>query len=243
MPDGPARIIDAIDHDLRARATPERAEHERAYLKSSLSHYGTRVPDIRAIVRVHLPSRPAPTHDLLIAVVEGLWAEPVHERRSAAAIALERHARLLGPSDVVVVERLVRESKTWALVDVLAPAVMGPMVVTYPELGSVLDRWAADDNFWIRRAALLTLLKPLREGGGDWDRFARYADAMVDEREFFIRKAIGWVLREVARTRPELVHTWLLPRAARASGVTLREALKRLPAPMAEEILAARARP
>jgi 3-methyladenine DNA glycosylase AlkD len=88
----------------------------------------------------------------------------------------------------------------------------------------------------------LTLLKPLREGGGDWNRFARYADAMVDEREFFIRKAIGWVLRDVARTRPELVYDWLLPRATRASGVTVREALKRLPAPLAAEIVAARAK-
>ncbi len=75
---------------------------------------------------------------------------------------------------------------------------------------------------------------------GDFDRFSRYADAMLDEREFFIRKAIGWVLRDTAKRRPDLVYRWLLPRASRASGVTIREAVKPLSAQQREAILAAR---
>ena len=104
----------------------------------------------------------------------------------------------------------------------------------------MLDRWATDADFWIRRSALLALLGPLRRGEGDFDRFSRYADAMLDEKEFFIRKAIGWVLRETAKTRPELVFDWLLPRAKRASGVTVREAVKPLPETQRAAILAAR---
>ena len=92
----------------------------------------------------------------------------------------------------------------------------------------MLDRWALDGDFWIRRSALLSLLVPLRRGGGDFERFARYADAMLEEREFFIRKAIGWVLRETGRRRPELVADWIEPRVGRASGVTVREAVKHL---------------
>ena len=89
---------------------------------------------------------------------------------------------------------------------------MGPLVERYPELTGVLDRWAADPDFWIRRSALLSLLLPLRRGAGDFERFSRYADQMLDEREFFIRKAIGWVLRETAKQRPALVAAWLEPR-------------------------------
>jgi 3-methyladenine DNA glycosylase AlkD len=106
-------------------------------------------------------------------------------------------------------------------------------------MGTVLDRWAADEDFWINRSALLALLIPLRSGGGDFERFGRYADAMLDESEFFIRKAIGWVLRDTAKKRPDLVFEWLLPRAARASGLTVREAAKRLSAPQREAVLAA----
>ena len=87
---------------------------------------------------------------------------------------------------------------------------------------------------------MLALLVPLRQGGGDFDRFGRYADAMLNEREFFIRKAIGWVLRDTGRKRPDLVYEWLLPRAARASGVTIREAVKPLSPAQRDAIYASR---
>jgi hypothetical protein len=90
------------------------------------------------------------------------------------------------------------------------------------------------------RAALLALPGPLRRGEGDFARFTRYADAMLEDKEFFVRKAIGWVLRETARKRPGLVCTWLLPRAARASGVTIREAIKPLSEQQRAAVLAAR---
>jgi 3-methyladenine DNA glycosylase AlkD len=77
---------------------------------------------------------------------------------------------------------------------------------------------------------MLALLPALRRGGGEWERFAGYADGMLEEREFFIRKSIGWVLREVSKNRPQLVYEWLLPRALRTSGVTWREAVKYLSA-------------
>jgi 3-methyladenine DNA glycosylase AlkD len=85
---------------------------------------------------------------------------------------------------------------------------------------------------------------PLRRGAGDFPRFTRYADQMLEEREFFIRKAIGWVLRETARRRPDLVADWLAPRIHRASGVTVREAVKPLPPAQRDALVAAyRARP
>jgi 3-methyladenine DNA glycosylase AlkD len=158
----------------------------------------------------------------------------------AAVELLELYCDRLDPEDAALLERLLRESRTWALVDGLAASVVGRLVERYPELGAVLDRWAADGDFWLRRSAMLALLIPLREGRGDFDRFGRYADAMLCEREFFIRKVIGWVLRDTGRRRPELVYEWLLPRAAQASGVTIHEAVKPLSAVQRAAILAAR---
>ncbi len=91
----------------------------------------------------------------------------------------------------------------------------------------------------MRRSALLALLLPLRRGEGDFERFSRYADAMLDEREFFIRKAIGWVLREASKKQPDRVYAWLEPRAGRASGITVREAVKYLSEAQRETIMAA----
>jgi 3-methyladenine DNA glycosylase AlkD len=235
-------LAERVDAALRARAVPERAAREQAYLKSALTHYGASVPAIRAAVREALGGARL-DHDALVAAVRELWAEPVHERRAAAVELLETHRRVLGSADADLLERLLRESRTWALVDALAASVVGPLTENDPAWAPRLDRWASDADFWLRRSALLAHLLALRRGGGDWSRFTRYADAMLDEKEFFIRKAIGWVLRDTARTRPDLVFSWLLPRAPRLSGVTLREAVKPLRADQRDAVAAARGRP
>ena len=233
-------LAEAMDAELQAGGAPERAEKEKAYLKSELRHYGTSVPAIRAVAKATTRQHPDLTHDELVALVDALWAVPVHERRMASVELLDLCCDRLGPGDAARLERLLRESRTWALVDGLAASVVGRLLERHPELGAMLDRWATDSDFWLRRSAMLALLVPLREGRGDFDRFGRYADAMLCEREFFIRKAIGWVLRDTGRRRPDLVYEWLLPRAARASTVTIREAVKPLSAVQRAAILAAR---
>jgi 3-methyladenine DNA glycosylase AlkD len=237
---GVADLVAEIDAQLRARGTPDRAAHEKAYLKSKLDHYGATVPAIRSVTRSVARDHPAFGHDELIAAVRALWSAPVHERHLAAAELLELDAALLEPGDLEFLEWLLRDSRTWALVDPIAASVVGPLFDRHPEVGAVLDRWAADEDFWIRRAALLALLGGLRRGEGDFARFSRYADAMLDEKEFFVRKAIGWVLRETAKQRPQLVFDWVLPRAGRASGVTRREAIKPLSPEQRAAVLAAR---
>lgn len=231
-------LIAEVDGQLRAQVVPGRAEHEKAYLKSGLEHYGVPVPAIRAVAKS--VRKLGLSHDELVDVVETLWSAPVHEHRMAAVEVLRAYVDRLVPTDMALLERLLRESRTWALVDGLAVSVVGPLVERAPAAAAVLDRWVVDDDFWLRRSALLASLESLRRGEGDFDRFGRYADAMLDEKEFFIRKAIGWVLRDTGRKRPEMVFGWLLTRAARASGVTLREACKPLSAEQRAAIEAAR---
>lgn len=200
------RLATDLERTLRAVGTPARARAEQAYLKSSLVHFGVPVPVLRKQVAASVRATPELTHAELCAAVAALWARGIHELRTAATELLVEHGELLTADDVPLLERLLRESKTWAFVDVIAPHVMGPLVERQPRLARTLDRWAIDSDFWIRRSAMLALLVPLRRGAGDFVRFARYADAMLDEREFFIRKAIGWILRETSKRRPELVY-------------------------------------
>jgi 3-methyladenine DNA glycosylase AlkD len=242
-----------LEDSLRRLGSAERAAGSKAYLKSDLEFAGVAVPVMRTAIADWTRERSGLAHgglahggldhggldhggldhggldhDRLVAVVRALWTRPLYECRQSAVILLERNVRLLTPSDIDLLEHLLRHSGTWALVDGLATNVAGVLAERYDVTGT-LDRWAADPDFWIRRSAMLALLRPLRRGEGDFDRFAGYADAMLEEKEFFIRKAIGWVLREVAKKRPELVAAWLGPRVHRASGVTVREAIKYLP--------------
>jgi 3-methyladenine DNA glycosylase AlkD len=221
-------IAEQLEATLRAVGTPERAEGEKRYLKSDLDFAGATVWQVEAAVKA-LDAELALDHGTLVALVESLWATPVFERRMAATVLLERHADLLSVADLSLVERLIRESRTWALVDGLAGDLLGRMVVADPgRMSPVMDRWASDDDFWVRRASLLCELRPIRSGA-PLDRFLARADPMLEEREFFIRKAIGWVLREAGKRRPDEVAAWIGPRTARASGVTMREVVKYLP--------------
>jgi 3-methyladenine DNA glycosylase AlkD len=237
-PARPAAIAAAIDLELRRHRNPARAPAAKAYLKSDLEFLGVGLPEMRQTVR-EVKRQHGLTRQVLLPLVGILWKTPVFERRMMVVLLLEAFEPLLRPADITLLEQLIRQSKTWALVDELAIAITGPLVERYPDLRRVLDRWAKDDDFWVRRSAMLALLRPLRRGDGDFGRFARYAERMLEEREFFIRKSIGWVLRETGKPQPDMVYAWLLPRAARASGVTVREAVKYLSPAQRAEVLAA----
>jgi 3-methyladenine DNA glycosylase AlkD len=232
-------IANQIERRLRAVATPDRAVQEKRYLKSDLDFLGARVWQIRAAVKEIANEQRDLTHDALVALVEELWATPVHERRMASVMLLDRFSGLLTVRDLPLMERLVRESKTWALVDFLAGDVLGALVAREPgAVSRVMDRWATDADFWVRRASLLAELRPIR-GGAPLDRFLGRAEPMLTEREFFIRKVIGWVLREAGKRRPDEVTAWLAQRTHRASGVTMREAVRYLPAVDQDWLMAA----
>jgi 3-methyladenine DNA glycosylase AlkD len=167
-----------LERRLAESGTPERAEQEKAYLKSDLQHLGVPVPIVRRLVREVLG--PLERADVA-AVAEQLWARPVHDCRMAAVELLVLRASWLGADDVPLLERMLREARTWALVDPLAIHAVGPLVERDAEVARVLDRWVGDDDVWVRRSALLALLVPLRRGAGDPDRFLRYADALLDD--------------------------------------------------------------
>lgn len=240
LPGIDAAEADAADFErgLRALGSPQRAASQKAYLKSDLEFAGVSVPAMRAEVTSWCKERAGLRRDRLTAMARALWTSPLYESRQSAVLLLERNARLLTVDDAPLIEHMLRTSSTWALVDGLASNVAGHLAERFDAMAPTLDRWAGDPDFWIRRSAMLALLGPLRRGEGDFERFARYADAMLEEKEFFIRKAIGWVLREVAKRRPELVASWLGPRVHRASGVTVREAVKPLPPHVRDRLLA-----
>ena len=223
-------------------ADAERAGQAKRYLKSDLDFLGVSVPDIRAAVTGTARSGPDPGRAGALAWARTLWREPTHERRTAAIEVLRRYARSLEPADLALVEAWIRESHGWAYVDSLAGDIAGPIALRHPVAWPLIDTWAADADFWVRRSALLTLLPGIRKGQPDRERFERYATPMLAEKEFFIRKAIGWVLRETAKKDPAYVAAWTREHLDVMSGVTFREAVRRLPPEPAARLEAIRAR-
>jgi 3-methyladenine DNA glycosylase AlkD len=218
--------VEGVEARLAGLADPERAVREKSYLKSDLRHLGVRLPAVREVA---IEAAAGLDRAETLALVDGLWAAPLHERRMVAIEVLIRNTPLLTAADLAVAERLLRASHTWAYVDALAVKAVGGLLTRYPPLAGTLDTWVADENFWIRRTALLALLPGIRTGEADLHRLSAYGDALIGEREFFIRKALGWVLRELAKRDPAWVAAWVGERIDAISGVTIREAVRHLP--------------
>ena len=231
------RLIEELERELRAVGDCERAVGAKAYLKSDLEFIGVAAKPLRAVARTFLADHPGVDRRQLVDLVRALWQRPVFELRAVAVALLERRTADLMIDDLGLVEDLLRRSHTWALVDWLCTKVTAPLVERDPSASrAILLAWSGDEDFWLRRASMLAQLPALRAGGGDFELFAAFAARMVGEREFFIRKAIGWVLRDVSKKRPDLSYAFLSKHIQEVSGLTLREGSKYLSLEQREDL-------
>lgn len=238
-----AAEVRAVRDALADQATAERAAGEKAYLKSELEFLGADMPAIRRAGKVLAAQVKAVDDEPLRAMVKALWRTHVHELRSVAIALLEQRAEALGAEDMALLELLLRDARSWAYVDWISIKVLGAMLLRVDAVRPALARWAQDDDFWMRRAALLTLMSPVVRGEVPFSAFAALAVPMLGEKEFFIRKAIGWVLRAVSKEDPATVAGFLRAHRADVSGLTLREGAKYLPARDRKALLAEPAAP
>ncbi len=239
---GVTALPDDLLARLRPQAVPGRADGERRYLRSTLQHLGVPMPMLRATTRDFLRDHSDLDAGTRLRLAALLWQRQNYELRRVAVLLLEDVADDLDADALDLIEGLVRDAHTWALVDPLAIGVIGRSALHDDRVWQWTDRWAADDDLWVRRTALLAHLPALRIDRTRFDHFAGHADGLLDDGEFFIRKAIGWVLREVARRDAAVVTAWLEPRTSRMSGVTIREAVRHLPAEDRDRLLAAHRR-
>ena len=228
-------LVEELERALRGVGDAERAAGAKKYLKSDLEFIGVAAKPLRSVARVFLTDHPDIDRGALLEFVRVLWRKPVFELRAVAVALLERRTSDLVIDDLGLVEDLLRRSHTWALVDWLCTKVAAPLVERDPLAArSILEAWSVDQDFWIRRASMLAQLPALRGGDGDFELFAEFASRMLGEKECFIRKAIGWVLRDVSKKRPDLAFAFLSNHIHEVSGLTLREGSKYLPAEQRE---------
>lgn len=206
---------------LQALADPLRAAAMAAYMRGRFSFLGIQTTGRRRATRA--PMRAAAGDAL--AVAEALWQLPQREYQYVACDLLRQQAKHLPPDALPRLLALVRQHSWWDTVDSLAVSV-GEMVLRHRELVVVMDRLIADDDFWLRRVALLHQLSWKMQT--DEERLFAYCRRCAPEREFFIRKAIGWALRQYARVQPERVRAFLDAERENLSPLSLREAGKHL---------------
>jgi hypothetical protein len=190
---------DFIDDSLQYESTGERAEDYERRLGEALEFYGASVGAIRGTIRNASRRYPELQHDAITALASELWARPVFERRLAAVVLLQSNLRLLHVSDLTRVEGFLRSAAVRDLADPLAVDVVGALLLRLNgqdavRARAVLERWAASESIWLRRAAVLVHLPAFRKGEGDEAGFRRTVrlvmgaqDGRVEEVEGAIR--------------------------------------------------------
>jgi len=235
-------LVLELERSLSKQGARARAAQEKRYLKSDLRFLGVTVPVIRREAKAFVRAHADLTRAELKSLVAALFESEAHELRSLAIGVLELSSGRLNSGDADWLIRLVRAAPTWAHVDWLSTKVLGALVARDASLVKKLERWSRDENFWVRRAALLAFHDPLMAGRGDFESFERLAVPLLGEREFFIRKAIGWVLRSTAKRTPERTIAFVERHGAHMAALTFREATRNLPELEAARLQALRRR-
>ena len=223
----PAIWVTQVQAALAPLADAGKAHAMRAYLRGQFAFLGIAAPARRAAVtalgRVRFDAAGA------LRAAELLWRLPEREYRYSAVDLLARHASVLRLEHVPRLLRLAQREPWWETVDGLA-GVVGEVLLAaraeQPQAQQLMDAALQHESLWVRRIAMLHQLGWRSQT--DAERLYRYALALAHEQEFFIRKAIGWALRDYARWAPDSVGRFLAQHADRLAPLTLREAGRHL---------------
>jgi 3-methyladenine DNA glycosylase AlkD len=221
-------VLSTIRAALMDRADAARGAGAQAYMKSDIPSLGVRVPDVRRLTMAAAATHPFETTDELRATVLELWRQSgVREERYAAIdlTGLKMAAKDLAM--LPVYEEIIRTGAWWDFVDGVSQRIGVLLQAHRPATTEVLGNWSTDPDFWIRRAAITAQLKAKDQT--DRRLLRTVLEANLADPEFFIRKAIGWALREFGKTDPEWVRTFVDDHRDRLSPLSRREALRNLP--------------
>ena len=226
-------MVLALRQSLREHADPDQARPMQAYMKSALPFHGIPAPLRRQLVKAAANQHPVTDTDALCTAVLQLWRRATHREQRYAALdllRLPRAHRLLDLRLLPVLHELMTSGPWWDHNDEISGLSLPLLLQRYPaQLKPLLRQWAQGPDLWLRRAAMLCQ-RSLR--GDAFDAVLLY-DCMLPSlapdplaSEFFIRKGMGWALRERSYASPAEVQAFCAEYRARLSPLTLREALR-----------------
>ena len=229
----PPQFVQALEHAFTLLADAAKAQAMKAYLLNQFEFLGLPAPVRRQAVR-DLGKVVWPSSTELLQVAKLLWQKPEREYRYTAVDLLRKHSALLHVNDLPALQTLLLREPWWETVDGLSAViaeVLHAAVMHNANATQVMDVWLKHPSHWVRRSAMLHQLGWRLDT--DTVRLFGYALQLADEKEFFIRKAIGWALRDYARWHPQVVTDFLVQHRQQLSGLTVREAAKYLALPEA----------
>ena len=224
---------DEFIQELKALGTRYRADHEKRYLKSSAPFFGVTVPDTRRLT-APVASAFKQSGDLRGAITFGtaLWSTGAHEPKLAAAIIVSQCEAFYDDRVWRLGRAWLNDIDNWALCDGIAPNLVGPFVCVsrrnHKSRRKEILRWTRDENPWIRRGALLATARSIRDAH-EYQFTFDVCGKLLGDPDYFVQKALGWMLRECAHHNPREVITFIQRHRANMRKSTITNAVSRLP--------------
>jgi 3-methyladenine DNA glycosylase AlkD len=221
-------LIVEVRGALKRAADPVKAPQMQAYMKSTMPYRGVSAPAQKAIWKAVFAAHPLSSYDKWQRVALMLWREATYREERYAAIALtglRQYASYRTMASIPMFEEMIVTGAWWDFVDVIAGRQLGDVLRAQPaRMSKLMRRWARDEHMWKRRAAILCQLGFKKET--DLELLYDCIEPNLADKQFFIRKAIGWALRQYAWTDPHEVKRYVRANRARLSNLSVREALK-----------------
>ena len=216
-----------VTAQLKRLADPARAPAMAAYMKTAQPFFGVPTPARVAMLK-QMGARFAPADQKSYArSVLALWKLPHREEQYCAIAFARRYEQFITPASLPLYERMIREGAWWDFVDEIAANLVGAVYGNFrAQTRPIIERWIDDEHMWIRRTAILSHLKHKHET--DAAQLFKHCLKRAHESEFFIRKAIGWALREYSKTDPRAVRAFLTKNRKRLSNLSYTEGSKHL---------------
>jgi 3-methyladenine DNA glycosylase AlkD len=228
MPAQPQTLLADLRRTLQGLADPDKAGPMQRYMKSAMPYYGVSAVPLRKACKQVFGRHPLQTPKVFEDSVLAIWrsAKRREERYAAIELAgLPRYREFRTLALLPMFEEMIVTGAWWDFVDTIASHRLGELLQRYPvPMKRTMLRWARGRDLWKRRSAILCQLGANKQT--DLPFLFACIDPSLEREEFFLRKAIGWALRQYAWTDPDAVLRYVKKNEKRLSGLSRREALK-----------------
>ncbi|MEL7533849.1 MAG: DNA alkylation repair protein [Bacteroidota bacterium] len=219
-------LVLSLQERFQQNADAANAAQMQAYMKDHFPFHGIKSPERKQLQKPLIASAVGPDKIVPRRVIEDLWQLPQREYQYVAMDLLEKYARKGPPAYIDLYVELICQKSWWDTVDMLCNSVWKHFLSHPEQRIPYSQQWISSDNMWLQRTALIFQRKS--KADTDWEMLQDYILLVCESKEFFIRKAIGWALRDFSKHRPDLVGEFLARHGERLSPLSNREASKYL---------------
>jgi 3-methyladenine DNA glycosylase AlkD len=219
------KYFEPLEFAFKSNANPEEAVFMKKYMRNQFEYFGIKSQKREELFKIFLKGHGLPELENFDAYIRYLWKKPERDFQYVGMFIVDKSIKEADKNIIVLLEFMITEKSWWDTVDYIAARPVGNYFIKFTEqIKPVTERWVTSGYLWLQRSALLFQLKYKKNT--DEGLLYNYIERLADHKDFFIRKAIGWTLREYSKTNPKSVEKFI--KSHTLSALSVKEGMKRI---------------